>query len=129
MALANGGKVYAPYLKKRPEGVAPPEPLHTVKCRPEDFEKVRQGMRDVVEGIRGTGKAIGALKVPCAGKTGTAQVGEGVKDTWVIAFAPYDNPTVAVALVVEDGVSGGTTAAPRVHNILARIFGEKESGQ
>ena len=83
-------------------------------------------MRDVVEGVRGTGKALGGLTVPCAGKTGTAQIGNGMKDTWVIAFAPYDNPTIAIALVVERGESGGKTAAPRVHNILASIFGEKE---
>ena len=127
MALANGGKVYAPYLKKRPDGAPPPEPVRMLKCRPEDIETVRRGMRDVVEGLRGTGKAIGGLKVSCAGKTGTAQVGNGMKDTWVIAFAPYDNPTVAVALVVEDGESGGKTAAPRVHNILASVFGEKEA--
>lgn len=128
-ALANGGKVYAPYLKKLPAGSPPPEPVRTLKCRPEDIETVRRGMRDVVEGIRGTGKAIGGLNVPCAGKTGTAQIGGGMKDTWVIAFAPYDNPTVAVALVVERGDSGGKTAAPRVHNILASIFGEKKEGR
>jgi penicillin-binding protein 2 len=52
-----------------------------------------------------------------------------MKDTWVIAFAPYDNPTVAVALVVERGDSGGKTAAPRVHNILASIFGEKKEAR
>jgi penicillin-binding protein 2 len=124
-ALANGGKVYAPYLKKRPAGSPPPEPLRKLTCSAESIETVRRGMRDVVEGIRGTGKALGGLNVPCAGKTGTAQTGNGSKDTWVIAFAPYDNPTVAVALVVEQGDSGGKTAAPRVHNILASIFGEK----
>ena len=126
-ALANGGKVYTPYLKKRPEGSPPPEPARRLTCRPEDIETVRRGMRDVVEGVRGTGKALGGLAVPCAGKTGTAQIGNDMKDTWVIAFAPYDNPTVAIALVVERGESGGKTAAPRVRNILASIFGEKES--
>jgi cell division protein FtsI/penicillin-binding protein 2 len=125
-ALANGGKVYTPYLKKRPEGSPPPEPVRRLTCRPEDIETVRRGMRDVVEGVRGTGKALGGLAVPCAGKTGTAQIGNDMKDTWVIAFAPYDNPTIAIALVVEHGESGGKTAAPRVHNILASIFGEKE---
>ena len=78
------------------------------------------------EGEKGTGKAIGGLKVACAGKTGTAQVAGGEKDTWIIAFAPYENPTVAVAMVVERGVSGGKTVAPRVHAILAGIFGERE---
>ena len=125
-ALANGGKVYAPYLKKRPAGSPSPKPLRKIACRPEDIETVRRGMRDVVEGVRGTGKALGGLAVTCAGKTGTAQIGGGMKDAWVIAFAPYDNPTVAIALVVERGDSGGKTAAPRVHNILASIFGKRE---
>ena len=124
--FANGGKVFAPYLKKRAEGAPPPEPVRTLKCRPEDMERVRAGMLDVVEGERGTGKALGGLKVQCAGKTGTAQLGGGEKDTWIIAFAPYDNPTVAIAMVIEKGVSGGKTVAPRVHAILASIFGEAE---
>ena len=125
-ALANGGKVFAPYIKKRAEDAPPPDPVRTLPCRPEDIEIVRAGMRDVVEGAKGTGKAIGGLKVPCAGKTGTAQTGGDNKDTWIIAFAPYDAPTVAVAMVIEKGVSGGKTVAPRVHAILASIFGEKE---
>ena len=124
--LANGGKVFTPYLKKRPDDAPPPDPVRTLACRPEDLERVRAGMRDVVEGAHGTGRAIGGLRVSCAGKTGTAQIGGGEKDTWIIAFAPYENPTVAVAMVVERGVSGGTTVAPRVHTILASLFGEAE---
>ena len=125
-ALANGGKVFAPYLKKRAADAPPPEPVRTLTCRREDIEMVRAGMRDVVEGAHGTGKAIGGLKVTCAGKTGTAQIGGDRKDTWIIAFAPYDSPTVAVAMVVENGVSGGKTVAPRVHALLASVFGEAE---
>ncbi len=125
--LANGGKVFAPYLKKRAENAPRPEPVRTLKCAPEDIERVRAGMRDVVEGAKGTGKAIGArIRVPCAGKTGTAQIGGGEKDTWIIAFAPYDEPTVAISMVVERGDSGGKTVAPRVHAILAAVFGEVE---
>ena len=124
--LANGGKVFTPYLKKRADPLASPEPVRTLKCRAEDIERVREGMRDVVEGERGTGKAIGGLKVSCAGKTGTAQIGGGERDTWVIAFAPYENPTVAIATVVERGISGGQTVAPRGHAVLAAVFGEKE---
>ena len=124
--LANGGKVYAPYLKKRAEGAEAVQPVRTLKCRPEDIEIVRLGMRDVVEGAHGTGKAIGGLKVSCAGKTGTAQIGGEEKDTWIIAFAPYENPVVAVSMVVERGVSGGKTVAPRVHALLASVFGEME---
>ena len=124
--LANGGKVFTPFLKKRADGSPPPEPVRTLTFKPEEIEYVRNGMRAVVEGPKGTGKAIGGLKVSCAGKTGTAQIGGGEKDTWIIAFAPYENPTIAVAMVVERGDSGGKTVAPRVHAILASIFGEKE---
>ena len=63
-----------------------------------------------------------------AAKTGTAEVGTGEtrrKNTWVIAFAPYENPTMAVALIVEKGESGGLTAAPKVHEVLASRFGEE----
>lgn len=124
-AIANGGRVYAPYLKKRASGAPPAEPLRTIKCSQSQMEIVRNAMRDVVEGRLGTGKTIGGLAVPCAGKTGTAQTGEGRKDAWVIAFAPFDAPTVAVAMVVEDGESGGKTTAPRVHALLSSIFGER----
>ena len=65
-----------------------------------------------------------------AGKTGTAEIGRGEtkrKNTWVIAFAPYENPTVALAIIVERGESGGSTVAPRVHSVLASIFGETET--
>lgn len=124
--LANGGNVFAPYLKKRKADAPPIAPLRRIGSSAEDIERVRAAMRAVVEGAKGTGKAIGKLKVPCAGKTGTAQIGGGENNTWIIAFAPYDNPTIAVAMVVERGVSGSKTVAPRVHALLASIFGEKD---
>jgi penicillin-binding protein 2 len=143
-ALANGGKIFTPYLFARAEGQPRPEPVRTVHYPPDAIELVREGMRDVAE--RGTGRRIltrweepedGAtrrrrfnLKVTCAGKTGTAEIGVGAsrrKNTWVIAFAPYENPTVAIAMIVERGESGGSTVAPRVHAVLAHMFGEVET--
>lgn len=124
-ALANGGKIFQPYLKQRPAGMSEPEPIRRIKCRTEDLELVRLGMRDVVSGAKGTGKALADLPVTCAGKTGTAQIGNDLKNTWVLAFAPYENPTVALALLIEHGDSGGKTAAPRARNILAARFGER----
>ena len=58
---------------------------------------------------------------------GTAEVGRGAtrrKNTWFIAYAPAENPTVAVAMVVENGMSGGGTTAPKVGEVLKTIFGE-----
>ncbi len=141
--LANGGKVYRPYLHARAAGTRPPDPLWTIdNYSRESFDLVRNGMKDVVD--TGTGRSILVrtepsltggrwkrfrLNVDCAGKTGTAEIGRGAtkrKNTWIIAFAPFENPTVAIAMIVERGESGGKTVAPRVHNVLAEIFGETE---
>ena len=88
---------------------------------------VREGMRMVVDG--GTGKLAGeGVSVSVSGKTGTAEVGIGAnrrKNTWFIAYAPSENPTVAIAMVIENGVSGGGTTAPRVNEVLKTIFGER----
>jgi penicillin-binding protein 2 len=107
-----------------------------VRTKPLPFAKrhldvVRDGMRMVVDG--GTGRRGGAgVAVAVSGKTGTAEVGRGEtrrKNAWFIAYAPSGAPTAAVAMVVENGESGGGTAAPRVRNILAAMFGEAEGGE
>lgn len=92
---------------------------------------VRRGMRMVIVGdgnAHGTGRRGGEnVAVPIAGKTGTAEIGRGErrrKNAWFIAYAPYETPTVSVAMVIENGEGGGVTAAPRVRNVLAAIFGE-----
>ncbi len=142
--LANGGKVYQPFLH-RPDVAKSPRPVRRIPFSQADIELVRLGMRDVAE--KGTGKAITErrervapesarwrrfrLNSTCAGKTGTAEIGQGKtkrKNTWVIAFAPYESPTLAVAMVVERGDTGGKTVAPKINAILASRFGETEIG-
>lgn len=86
---------------------------------------VRDGMEMVVDG--GTGKKAKLSSVKVAGKTGTAEIGRGAtkrKNTWFIAYAPADDPVIAVAMVIENGDSGGGTTAPKVRNVLASIFGD-----
>ena len=141
--LANGGRVYRPYLYARKEGAHIASAVRRIPYEDDAIDLVRKSMKAVVE--TGTGRAILVrteqaqkpgerrrrfrLKVDCAGKTGTAEIGRGEtkrKNTWIIAFAPYENPTVAIAMLVERGESGGKTVAPRVHNVLAGIFGEEE---
>ena len=130
--LANGGTRVRPYLHKKdgnPDGKKRPAGPVLPFSR-ESIDLVREGMRDVV--IGGTGRKIATgLPVTCAGKTGTAEIGRGEtrrKNTWVIAFAPYENPTAAIAMVVERGESGGKTVAPRVNAVLARMFGRTQEG-
>jgi len=90
---------------------------------------VREGMEMVVDG--GTGRRAGdGLAVKIAGKTGTAEVGSGAtrrKNTWFIAYAPAKNPTLAIAMVIENGDTGGGTTAPKVREILKARFGEAKS--
>lgn len=94
---------------------------------------VREGMRMVVKGdgeTRGSGSLGGeGVEVEVAGKTGTAEVGQGKnrrKNTWFIAYAPVEKPSVAIAMVIENGESGGRTTAPRVGAILRAIFNGHE---
>ena len=93
------------------------------------LDVVRQGMRMVVEGDghdRGTGWRAGEnVPVPVCGKTGTAEVGVGErrrKNVWFIAYAPAEDPKISLAIVIENGESGGRTAAPKAAAILRAAF-------
>ncbi len=88
------------------------------------LKAVREGMRLVVAG--GTGKRAGeGVDAFVIGKTGTAEIGRGAtrrKNTWFIAYAEKGDKKVALALIIENGESGGGTAAPRAGAILRKIF-------
>ena len=135
-ALANGGTLWKPRLAARivsAAGVTNEIPAERAPAGPRwdarHIATVRAGMRDAVNELDGSGKRAKLDGVVVAAKTGTAEYGvkgSGRKMTWMIAFAPYEEPRYAVALLVEDGVSGGTTAAPRVKQLLTRTFNEVE---
>lgn len=85
---------------------------------PGTLERVRAGLREVVENPRGTGKRIRLDEISIAGKTGTAEVGGGKTDhAWFAGYTPADAPRVAFVVVLENGGSGGHDAGP-----LARQF-------
>ena len=74
-------------------------------------------MQQVVNAGTGTAAAIEGIEV--AGKTGTAETGDGSNLAWFIGFAPADDPRVAVAVVVEDTLStGGDEAAPLAAEVM-----------
>ena len=81
----------------------------------------------------GTGHRAGeGVAVAVSGKTGTAEIGVGErrrKNAWFIAYAPSENPTVALAIVVENGEGGGATAAPKAAEVLKAIFGERQASE
>jgi len=81
-------------------------------------EEVTGVMVQVVE--RGSGVRARIPGVKVAGKTGTAEVGKGrTTNAWFIAFAPAENPTVALAIMLEGGGIGGRVAAPAAKPVLA----------
>lgn len=122
--LANGGTLLTPRLVLNPSDGAY-EAGRRAKCDRRAIEIVRQGMRDVIENASGTGRRAHVEGVELAGKTGTAEYGPSharKKYTWMMAFGPYENPRYALAIVVEEGVSGGITVAPRVAQIFRGLL-------
>ena len=120
--IANGGKVYKPHLVKKDN---PQEPLRCMNWSEEALTVIKGGMRDVV--LQGTGRRVQLCGTQVSGKTGTAEIDiKGVrhKNTWFLAYAPSDAPTVALVILVEDGESGGKTVAPLARQVLVSIFGE-----
>ncbi|MEX0602243.1 MAG: penicillin-binding protein 2 [Bacteroidota bacterium] len=76
------------------------------------IELVREGMMRSVEYPGGTGAAARVFDVAAAGKTGTAENPHGEDHAWFVGFAPYENPTIAVAVMLENAGFGGAKAAP-----------------
>jgi penicillin-binding protein 2 len=120
--LANRGRLYRPRLVADGEQGCLVRELDIPRAV---MNLVRDGMHDVA--VSGTGRRVRIRGTEVAAKTGTAEYnagGERKKNTWVTAFAPFEQPTVAIAVVVEDGISGGYTVAPIVHDLLVTVFGE-----
>lgn len=72
-------------------------------------EQVKQAMLDVVQNGTGSASAIAGVKV--AGKTGTAETNNANANSTFVGFAPYDTPTVAIAVVIEQNAKGEESAA------------------
>ncbi|MBO8141851.1 MAG: penicillin-binding protein 2 [Firmicutes bacterium] len=135
--LANRGTVYAPYLVQAviaPDGTPvferKPRVLTALEASAASWDTVHRGLLAVVSGSRGTARqAFAGFPIPVAGKTGSAQVG-GDREThaWFAAYAPADEPEVAVAVLIENGGGGGSAAAPAACRVLAAYFGLDESG-
>ncbi len=118
-AVSNGGKVYKPTILKG----ARPELVAESGVSPDTIEKVKDGLKGVVNEPGGTGGLARSNITTIGGKTGTAQVVGIRKDSkllsekfrdhaWFVAFAPVDTPQVAMSVLVEHGGHGGSTAAP-----------------
>lgn len=82
------------------------------------FEIVKRGMFLVINGEGGTATSLRNSEYEISGKTGTAQNPHGKDHAWFVGFAPFDNPKIAIAVIVENVGFGGTHAAPIVKKVI-----------
>ncbi len=144
-AVANGGRLLTPTLVKAvtPPGGEPvpePEPVTMrIPIKKEHLEIVAKGLDAVVNEPHGTARRARLPDIKVAGKTGTAQVvslkfeksfGKEENVPWkyrshalFVAFAPVEDPSIAVGVVVEHGGHGGSDAAPVATAVMRAWFG------
>ncbi len=113
--IANGGTRYKPHLVKSIvsyDGIQTvqefePEMVEKIEISPENLKLVHSGMRAVCE-VGSAKVTFGDYEIAVAGKTGTAQSGGNrTPHSWFISFAPYDDPQIAIAVVIEHaGING-----------------------
>ena len=142
--VANGGARYRPQYVSRVE--APhgevierlePDLIGEAGLRRSTLHQIREALRDVVGARRGTGKRAKLPTIDVGGKTGTAQVFKMGRKTvktehmarhlrdhaWFVAFAPVDDPEIAISVVIEHaGKGGGATAAPLARDLADFYF-------
>ncbi len=112
--IANRGRWYAPHLARQFK-TGPPIPQafreeHKVNIDKQYFEMVVEGMAECVN--RGTARSCAIPGIQVCGKTGTSQNPHGDDHSVFFAFAPKDNPKIAIAVYVENATWGATYAAP-----------------
>ena len=115
-ALATG-QLPTPYVVKDSKHQTEPLPIAE-----QAIKTIQNIMFDVVDQPHGTGRRARVPDITVAGKTGTAQNPHGEDHAWFVAFAPVENPQVAVAVIVENGGSGGSIAAPIAQKTLEAYF-------
>lgn len=115
--VANGGKRYRSHVVKGVKSYSDaelvmenqPEVVDEIEISYENYKAIMEGMRRVSE----TGTATSAFvnfQIPVGSKTGTASVSSGAATGLFIAFAPFDDPQIAIAVVVEKAASGNAVA-------------------
>ena len=99
-----------------------------IQISQESIEVAKQGMRMVTEEVGGTAYSIFKnFNVEVAGKTGSAETGKTV-NAWFVCFAPYENPEVAVVVMIEGGAHGNYSAEV-VKEILVQYFGMNQTNE
>lgn len=145
-AVFNGGYLYTPkvirWVGKEDRQVyrLEPEKKEKMRVKPENLERIKQALVGVVQEARGTGTRARVRGYTVAGKTGTAQVinlekeksldregevpDEFMDHAWFVAIAPAEDPSLALAILIENGGHGGSAAAPIARQMFAAYLGK-----
>ena len=133
--LVNGGTRYSAHLLKEVKSsdfsqvlyTYEPEVLDSIDIQPENLDAVKAGMLALTTGKGSLARYFQDLPVQVGAKTGSAQVNAETESNAVfVCFAPYDDPQIAISLVVEKGGSGSTLASIAA-DILRYYFSAEES--
>jgi peptidoglycan glycosyltransferase len=126
-AVANGGKIMKPYIVHTVTdsgGRVLKDADPTVWLQPISSQTAATMRTLMVEVVKsGTGTAAALKGVQVAGKTGTAEVAEAEPHAWFAGFAPAENPSVVVVVLVENAGTGGKVAAPIARKVIAAVLG------
>lgn len=137
-SIANGGKYYQPRVVKKitaEDGtvLVPDFPTLEVDLlksgiKEDDLALIRKGMWKAVNEAGGTAGKVRMDDIEVCAKTGTAQTtdnGKKSNNSWVMSFAPYENPRYAVVILVQAGGSGGGVCGPLVNTMYTGIFAQE----
>ena len=133
-AVANGGTLYRPYIIERigpagdaiPEQVTQPEVVGTLPISAEHLAAIQEALLGVTTKSIGTAPhRFAGLSIPVAGKTGTAEVGgpDTIPHSWFAAYAPANNPEIAIVVLAENAGEGSSVAAPLTRQVVEAYYG------
>ena len=132
--VANGGYRYRPFLVSKivsPAGkiikTFSPEETGHINISEPTLMAIRNALREAALPGGTAARVFEGFPISIAGKTGTAENSHGDDHGWFVAYAPFDDPQVVVAVIVENGGYGSQSAAPIAKDILAAFFHVQES--
>lgn len=122
--IANGGTLYQPQLvdkvvnsNRELKSEVKSKILRNYFVDDKNLEAVSKGMRETI--LSGSARSLGELPIKVAGKTGTAQFGsDGRTHAWFSGFGPYEDPEIALAILVEGGGEGSSVAVPIAREVF-----------
>src|SRR3989338_2273669 len=129
-AIGNGGTFYKPQTAQRildanknTIQIFQPEKIGQLQFKQDNILEIKSDMEETV--LSGTAKALRDLPVRAGAKTGTAEVVKNKKiNSLFSAFAPWENPEIAITVLVEDAASNQGLAVQIAHNVLKWYFGQ-----